>query len=249
MSDIARPDRADKRRHVARRKARAPAGRGRAAARAAAAAARLRRPLWPRQRPPGRYGLIAEIKKASPQQGPDPRRFRSRRPSPAPTRRRRHLPLGADRRALFPGQRRASRRRRAPPSTCRCCARTSCSIPTRSPKSRALGADCVLLIMAALDDAQAAELAGRRSRLGHGRAGRGARRGRARARARLPARLIGVNNRNLKTLTVDLATTEQPGAPRAAATACWWPRAGSARRPIWPAWHASAPASSSSASP
>ena len=106
----------------------------------------------------GRYGLIAEIKKASPSQRADPRRFRSRRPGQRLRGRRRHLPVGADRRALFPGPRRRISRPRAPPWICRHCARTSCSIPTRSSKPRALGADCILLIMAALADAQAAEL-------------------------------------------------------------------------------------------
>jgi indole-3-glycerol phosphate synthase len=80
--------------------------------------------------------------------------------------------------------------------------------PYQIVEARALGADCVLLIMAALSDSQAADLE-------------------AAAQAwkmdvlvevhdqdeldralRLKARLLGINNRNLKTLSVDLATTE-----------------------------------------
>jgi indole-3-glycerol phosphate synthase len=80
--------------------------------------------------------------------------------------------------------------------------------PYQIIESRALGADCVLLIMAALDDATAAELC----RVAH-RQGMdvlievhdGEELDRALA---VDADLVGINNRNLKTLAVDIATTE-----------------------------------------
>ena len=80
-------------------------------------------------------------------------------------------------------------------------------------EARAIGADCVLLIMAALDDPTAAELAATAAE--HGldvlvEVHDDAELDRA---LRLTARLIGVNNRNLKTLAVDLATAERL-APR-----------------------------------
>ena len=111
--------------------------------------------------------------------------------------------------------------------------------PYQMAEARALGADCILLIMACLDDQLAAELA----RLAHlygmdvlVEVHDGDELERA---LQIDGDLVGVNNRNLKTLAVDLATTEQL-APRCRRTAYWWPKAGSARRPISPAWRRSA---------
>jgi molybdenum cofactor biosynthesis protein MoaC len=80
--------------------------------------------------------------------------------------------------------------------------------PYQVVESRGIGADCILLIMAALSNAAAAELAAAAVELGldvlveiHD----GAELDRA---LRLPVRLIGINNRNLKTLETDLRTSE-----------------------------------------
>ena len=83
-------------------------------------------------------------------------------------------------------------------------------------EARAWGADCILIILAEVDDALAADLAAAARDWGmdaiaevHG----GAELDRA---LRLDCRLIGINNRNLKTFDVTLATTEKlaPKVPK-----------------------------------
>ena len=81
--------------------------------------------------------------------------------------------------------------------------------PYQIAESRALGADCVLLILAALTDSEARELEDAAQGFGmdvlvevHDEA-------ELERTAGLNARLIGINNRNLKTLDVDMATTEK----------------------------------------
>lgn len=77
------------------------------------------------------------------------------------------------------------------------------------PEARAWGADCILIIMAQVDDVLAAELAAAAKAWNMDAIAEvhdGAELERA---ARLDCRLIGINNRNLKTFEVTLETTER----------------------------------------
>ena len=88
--------------------------------------------------------------------------------------------------------------------------------PWQVAEARSIGADAILIIVAALDDAQMAEIesAARERRMDvlvevHNEAEMD-------RAARLKSRLIGVNNRDLKRFVTDLATTERlaPLAPK-----------------------------------
>jgi indole-3-glycerol phosphate synthase len=211
MADILARICADKLAHVAGRKAERPLGDILAAVRIAdgprAFAHRLAAEVGR-----GRYGLIAEVKKASPSKGLirgdfDPASLARAYQSGGAT----CLSVLTDE-PYFQGR-----------DEYLTAARAAVDLPAlrkdfmldpyQIVEARALGADCVLLIMAALEDAQAAELEA--AAIEHGmdvllEVHDAAELDRA---LKLKARLVGINNRNLKTLAVDLATTEQL-APR-----------------------------------
>ncbi|AWK85087.1 indole-3-glycerol phosphate synthase TrpC [Azospirillum thermophilum] len=206
MSDVLARICDDKRALVASRKFARPPGEVEAAARAADPPRGFVRALREAVAA-GRYGLIAEIKKASPSKGlirPDfdpPALARAYREGGATC-----LSVLTDE-PYFQGC-----------DAYLVAARAAVDLPVlrkdfmvdpyQIAESRALGADCILIIMAALSDAQAQEIeeAAIAHRLDvlvevHNREELD------RALA-LKSPLLGVNNRNLKTLAVDLATTE-----------------------------------------
>ncbi|HEX9647308.1 MAG TPA: indole-3-glycerol phosphate synthase TrpC [Alphaproteobacteria bacterium] len=89
-------------------------------------------------------------------------------------------------------------------------------------ESRLLGADCILVIMAAVSDAVATELADAATATGMDALAEVHDAAELERALRLGAGLIGINNRDLKTLAVDLATTERlaPLVPAGRAVVC-----------------------------
>src|SRR5712691_8569096 len=207
MADVLAEICAEKRAHVARRKSARPE----LALRALLAEVPPVRPFaaaLEHQVAHASYGLIAEIKKASPSRGLirvdfDPAALAQAYEAGGAT----CLSVLTDT-PYFQG---SDDHLRA--------ARAACGLPVlrkdfildayQVVESRALGADCILLIMAALDDGSARELAAAASELRldvlvevHDRA-------ELDRALRLGTRLIGINNRDLKSLKVDLHTTEK----------------------------------------
>jgi indole-3-glycerol phosphate synthase len=197
---------AAKRDHVARGKAARPQS-SLAALAADAPPVRPFAAALGRQVAQGRYGLIAEIKKASPSRGLiradfDPKTLARAYEAGGAT----CLSVLTDT-PYFQGSDDDLVR-----------ARAACAMPIlrkdfildpyQIVESRALGADCILLIMAALDDSEARELAAYAAELGLDALVEVHNSAELDRALRLDARLIGINNRDLKSLKVDLKTTE-----------------------------------------
>jgi indole-3-glycerol phosphate synthase len=98
-------------------------------------------------------------------------------------------------------------------------ARAACALPVlrkdfmydpyQATEARAYGADCILIIMAGVDDACAAELEGAALALGMDALLEVHNKEELKRALRLTSRLIGVNNRDLKTFDTTLATSER----------------------------------------
>lgn len=104
-------------------------------------------------------------------------------------------------------------------------ARAACALPVlrkdflydpwQVAESRALGADCILIIMASVSDAQADELAAAAAAWGMDALVEVHDEAELERAGRLETRLLGINNRNLHTFETDLGTTTRlaRGAP------------------------------------
>ena len=210
MTDILQTIAAYKREEVAARRAARTVADVEAAARLASPPRGFRAALE-RHHAPGRLALIAEIKKASPSKG------LIRADFDPPALARAYEAGGAACLSVLTdgpsfqgddGYLVAARAAVALP----CIRKEFLVDPWQVAESRALGADAILVILAMIDDGLAAELMAQAARWGMDALVEVHDEAEMDRAAGLGATLVGVNNRDLRTFTVDLAITERLAA-------------------------------------